>query len=59
MYEGKDFGSIESRCSEEIDDALAIYKAMFDIKKQNDRSLARLKKLDKLAEAPSPIASGI
>lgn len=59
MYEGKDFGSIESRCSAEIDDALAIYKAMFDLKKQNDRSLARLKKLDKLAEAESPIAREI
>lgn len=59
MYESKDFGSIESRCSEETDDALAIYKSMFDIKKQNDHSLARLKKLDKLDEAPPPIASEI
>ncbi|MGD9889536.1 MAG: hypothetical protein AB7S56_09760 [Halothiobacillaceae bacterium] len=59
MYENKNFGSIESRCSEETDDALAIYKAMFDIKKQNDRSIARLKKLDKLAETPSLITSEI
>ena len=59
MYEGKDFGLIESRCSEETDDALAIYKAMFDIKKQNDRSIARLKKLDKMSEAQPPVAGEI
>ncbi|MBR7793452.1 hypothetical protein KDM87_12670 [Undibacterium sp. FT147W] len=59
MYESKDFSSIESRCSEETDDALAIYKAMFDIKKKNDRSIARLKKLDKMSEAQAPVASEI
>ena len=59
MYESKDFGLIESRCNEETDDALAIYKTMFDIKKQNDFSIARLKKLDKMSEIQHPVASEI
>jgi hypothetical protein len=54
MYEAGDFGAIERRSTEEIDDALAIYKAMIDIKKLNDRSLAKLKKLEKTSQVPSP-----
>jgi len=51
MYEGGDYQSIESRCNEEIDDAIAIYKSMFDLKKRHDLSLKRLKKLEKELEA--------
>jgi len=47
MYEARDFDLIERRSAEEIDDAITIYRAMFEIKKKHDRSLARLKKLDK------------
>ena len=53
MYEAGDFGAIEHRCAEEVDDALVIYKAMIDKKKENDRSLRRLKKLEKLQELGS------
>jgi len=38
---------IERRSADEIDDTLSIYKAMFDIKKQHDRSLERLKRIEK------------
>ena len=51
MYESQNYSDIESRCAEEIDDALAIYKAMIDRKKETDRSLARLKKLEKIGGA--------
>ena len=51
MYDGGDYQAIESRCNEEIDDAIAIYKSMFDLKRQNDLSLKRLKKLEKELEA--------
>ena len=42
LYESKSFGDIESRCREEVDDALMIYKGMFDLKRRNDQSLKRL-----------------
>lgn len=47
LYESKNFGDIEGRCRQEVEDALAIYKAMFDLKKRNDQSLKRLKRLEK------------
>ena len=47
LYETGNFQQIESRSNEEIDDAMAIYKSMFDIKKQQDASLKRLKLLEK------------
>lgn len=50
LYDGNDYHAIESRCNAEIDDAIAIYKSMFDLKKQNDLSLKRLKKLEKEIE---------
>lgn len=59
MYENKEFSLIESRCIDEIGDALTIYKTMFDIKKMNDKSIARLKKLDKLAETSPSVSDGI
>ncbi|OQW88922.1 MAG: hypothetical protein BWK72_07195 [Rhodoferax ferrireducens] len=46
-YEAKDFAAIESRSVAEVNDSVAIYKAMFEHKKRNDRDIARLKKLDK------------
>ncbi len=53
LYDNKNFDAIEKRSREEINDALAIYKAMFDIKRQNDRSIKRLRLLDKEAEKNS------
>ncbi len=47
LYENNCFNEIAARCRSEVDDALAIYKQMFDLKKKNDRSLERLKKLEK------------
>jgi len=54
LYESRDFGAIESRCNAEIDDALAIYKNMFDLKRQHDKSLERLKRIDKQSALNSP-----
>lgn len=51
LYDGSEYQAIESRCNEEIDDAIVIYKSMFDLKRQNDLSLKRLKKLEKELEA--------
>ncbi|WP_284188452.1 hypothetical protein [Zoogloea oryzae] len=50
LYESGDVSAIEKRCAEEVADALEIYKSMFEIKKKNDASLVRLKRLDKIAE---------
>ena len=47
LYENRNFAAIEARCKEEVDDALVIYKAMFDLKKRTDASLNRLKRLEK------------
>jgi hypothetical protein len=47
LYETGNYQQIERRSNEEIDDAIAIYKSMFDIKKQQDASLKRLKLLEK------------
>ncbi len=46
-YESENYQAIESRSNDEINDALAIYKSMFDLKKQHDASLKRLKRLEK------------
>jgi len=50
LYESKSFSAIERRCREEVNDALAIYKIMFDLKRRNDQSLKRLKRLEKANE---------
>lgn len=51
LYEQQKYEQIEERCNEEVDDALEIYKAMFDLKKAQDISLARLKLIDKDSES--------
>ena len=43
LYETGNYQQIESRSNEEIDDALAIYKSMFNLKRQHDASLKKLK----------------
>ncbi len=48
LYESRNFRAIEARCREEVDDALMIYRAMFDLKKRTDSSLKRLKRLEKV-----------
>ena len=48
LYEHSAFDEIESRALHEVKDSLSIYKAMFDLKKQTDYSLRRLKQLEKL-----------
>lgn len=50
-YENGDYSSIENRCLEEVEDCLAIYKAMFDIKKAQDFDLKRLKRLGRMAQS--------
>ena len=55
LYERSEFDAIESRTLEEVKDSLSIYKSMFDLKKQTDRSLKRLKKLEK--NSPSSVAN--
>ena len=49
-YEAQDFSAIENRCVEEVNDCLAIYKAMFDIKKSQDSDLKRLKRMEKMVQ---------
>lgn len=50
-YEQKDYAAIEARSVAEINDCVAIYKAMFDHKKRIDRDISRLKKIDKQSKA--------
>jgi hypothetical protein len=45
-YDAGDYRAIESRCQQEIDDMLAIYKAMVDLRKRTDSGLKRLKRFD-------------
>lgn len=47
LYDAKDYRAIEQRCKQEVEDSMQIYKAMFDLRKQHDRDLNRLKKIDK------------
>jgi hypothetical protein len=39
LYDSQDYQAIEDRCNEEVDDALAIYRSMFDLKKKQDADL--------------------
>jgi hypothetical protein len=39
LYDSQDYQAIEDRCNEEVDDALAIYRSMFDLKKKQDAEL--------------------
>lgn len=52
-YDARDFEAIERRSAEEVQDAIAIYKAMVTLKKSTDSSIGRLRKLEKLAAADS------
>lgn len=55
MYEGMNFEAIELRSNGEIDDALRIYKNMFEIRRKDARSLQRLKQLEKrFADSSAP-----
>lgn len=47
LYEAKNFRAIEDRCIEEVTDALAIYRAMFTLKKKTDSALDKLKGFQK------------
>ena len=52
-YEARNFAAIEARSTEEVADAVAIYKSMVELKKRTDSQLRRLKKLEKSHEASS------
>jgi hypothetical protein len=52
-YEGRNFAAIEQRSTDEVMDAVAIYKAMIELKKRTDSSLRRLKKIEKSQAAES------
>lgn len=55
LYDRGDHGAIEARCREEVEDALAIYRAMCETKHQTDAALKRLKQLRKrFADELSP-----
>lgn len=49
-YDAKNYQAIESRCRQEIDDMLAIYKAMVDLRKHTDSNLKRLKRFEKIID---------
>lgn len=49
-YDAGNYQAIESRCRQEIDDMLAIYKAMVDLRKHTDSSLKRLKRFEKIID---------
>lgn len=51
-FEAGNFNAIEARTLSEVWDSVAIYKQMVVTKKQEDRKLARLKKLEKLLPPP-------
>lgn len=55
MVDNKDYNAIKSRSEEEINDSVAIYKAMFQLKKKNDLSLDKLKKIEKQMAAGNNI----
>jgi len=58
LYDAKEFLDIEQRCEQEVEDAMNIYKAMFDLRKQHGRDLERLKKLDKQAASVPQLSNG-
>lgn len=45
LYDRGDHAAIEVRCREEVEDALAIYRAMCEVKHRSDAGLKRLKQL--------------
>ena len=49
-YDAGNYQAIESRCQQEIDDMLSIYKAMVDLRKHTDTSLKRLKRFEKIID---------
>jgi hypothetical protein len=49
-YDAGNYQAIESRCLQEIDDMVTIYKAMVDLRKRTDSSLKRLKRLEKIID---------
>lgn len=54
LYDRGDHAAIEARCGEEVEDALAIYRAMCEAKHRNDAGLKRLKQLRRRL---APVAS--
>lgn len=52
-YEDRNFTAIEARSTEEVADAVAIYKSMVELKKRTDSDLRRLKKIERPQAAPS------
>jgi hypothetical protein len=50
LYETRNFAAIEARSTQEVEDSINIYKAMFDLKKRVSKGIERLKKLDKAQE---------
>ena len=54
LYDRGDHAAIEARCREEVEDALAIYRAMCEAKHRNDAGLKRLKQLRRRM---APVAS--
>lgn len=53
LYDRGDHAAIEARCREEVEDALAIYRAMCEAKHRTDAGLKRLKQLRRRS-APVP-----
>lgn len=49
-YDAGAFPAIESRCQQEIDDMVAIYKAMVVLRKRTDGGLKRLKRFEKMID---------
>lgn len=49
-YDVKNYQAIESRCQQEVDDMVTIYKAMIDLSKRTGSSLKRLKRLEKIID---------
>jgi hypothetical protein len=58
LYDTKDYEAIERRCMQEVEDMLKIYKTMVDLRKQQDRDLKRLKKIDRLDSGPARPCDG-
>lgn len=49
-YDVKNYRAIESRCQQEVDDTVTIYKAMIDLSKRTGSGLKRLKRLEKIID---------
>lgn len=47
LYDNQDYVAIEKRNEEEVNDCIAIYRAMFDVKRSHNEALQRLRKLER------------